>query len=52
MYTLTDLVQKARTHSPFYRKLYRDVPMTGWQLEDLPLIELDAYREADNFDDN
>jgi phenylacetate-CoA ligase len=52
MYTLTDLVEKARTHSPFYRKLYRDVPVAGWQLEDLPLIDLDAYREADNFDDN
>lgn len=52
MYTLSELVELARTHSPFYRELYRDVPKDGWRLEDLPPIDLEAYREADSFANN
>ncbi|WP_315850459.1 phenylacetate--CoA ligase family protein [Yersinia rochesterensis] len=37
------LVTFARNHSPFYAQLYRDVPMTGWQLQDLPLIDPVQY---------
>ncbi|MGC9196212.1 MAG: hypothetical protein ACP5IL_12270 [Syntrophobacteraceae bacterium] len=52
MYTLAELVELARSNSPFYRELYRGTPRTGWRLEDLPLIDLEAYREADTFADN
>lgn len=52
MYTVHELVELARRNSPFYRELYCDLPQSGWQLEDLPLIDLEAYREADTFEDN
>ena len=52
MYTLTELIELARNNSPFYRELYRDLPASGWKLEDLPLIDLEAYRAADSFEDN
>lgn len=52
MFQLTELVELARNRSPFYRELYRNLPATGWSLEDLPLIDLEAYREADSFEDN
>ncbi len=52
MYTVHELVELARGNSPFYHELYRDLPQSGWQLEDLPLIDLEAYREADTFENN
>lgn len=52
MYTITELVELARGNSPFYGELYRDVPAEGWRLEDLPIIDLEAYREADSFENN
>lgn len=52
MYTITGLVELARSTSDFYRELYRAVPEQGWRLEELPLIDLEAYREADSFENN
>lgn len=40
---IENLVQYARQHAPFYTKLYRDLPATGWQLRDVPLIDPTAY---------
>ncbi|MGQ5524101.1 phenylacetate--CoA ligase family protein [Chitinimonas sp. PSY-7] len=36
---LEHLVQFARQNSPFYADLYRDVPMVGWRIHDLPVID-------------
>jgi phenylacetate-coenzyme A ligase PaaK-like adenylate-forming protein len=33
---LATLVSYARMHSPFYRRLYADVPAHGWRLAELP----------------
>ncbi|MEN9657994.1 MAG: hypothetical protein RL571_1459 [Pseudomonadota bacterium] len=40
---IEQLVQYARQHSPFYAALYRDIPRSGWQLRDLPLIDPALY---------
>ncbi|MDW5418848.1 phenylacetate--CoA ligase family protein [Iodobacter sp. CM08] len=40
---IEQLVQYARQHSPFYAALYRDIPRSGWQLHDLPLIDPALY---------
>lgn len=52
MYTLTELAELARAKSPFYGELYRHLPQTGWRFEELPLIDLEAFREADSFENN
>lgn len=52
MFTVQQLVELARSKSPFYRDLYRNLPQSGWRFEDLPLIDLEAYRAADSIDDN
>jgi phenylacetate-CoA ligase len=40
---IEQLVQYARQNSPFYAALYRDIPRSGWQLRDLPLIDPALY---------
>lgn len=52
MYTLESLVKLARNSSPFYKDLYRDVPQEGWKLADLPLVDLEEFREANTFSNN
>ncbi|MDK2125165.1 phenylacetate--CoA ligase family protein [Parachitinimonas caeni] len=43
MLKLEHLVAFARHHSPYYAQLYRDVPTTGWQINDLPLVDPVQY---------
>ena len=43
------LLRHARTHSPFYRDLWRDVPASAPQLADLPVVTKSALMSA--FDD-
>lgn len=52
MTTLEALVNHARQKSPFYQNLYKDLPLTGWKLTDLPLIDLELFREANTFASN
>ncbi|MFC5474757.1 phenylacetate--CoA ligase family protein [Paraherbaspirillum soli] len=40
---IENLVHYARQHAPFYAALYRDLPASGWQLQDLPLIDPADY---------
>ena len=40
------LLQHARTHSPFYRDLWRDVPARAPQLVDLPVVTKSALMGA------
>jgi phenylacetate-CoA ligase len=40
---IEDLVCHARRHAPFYAELYRSLPASGWQLQDLPLIDPADY---------
>ena len=49
---LQDLVDFARTHSPFYAELYRDVPPTISHLTQLPLVDQAAFTEANTWPDN
>ncbi|XKD91752.1 phenylacetate--CoA ligase family protein [Morganella morganii] len=36
--SLTQLVEFARQHSPYYARHYRHVPQSGWHIGDLPLV--------------
>jgi len=49
---ISELVHFARTHSPFYRSLYRDLPSHIVNLEDLPLTNNDDYWKASNGETN
>ena len=50
--SLQDLVDFARTHSPFYRELYRDVPATVSHITQLPVIDQAAFAAANTWPDN
>ena len=39
LFSLEEIVAHARTHSPYYRQLYLDIPQSGWKLCDLPIID-------------
>lgn len=44
---LTDLVQHARSHSPFYPGLHADVPLSGpADLAQLPILDHAPFRAA------
>ncbi len=45
-YPLEIVVATARTLSPFYRRLYQEVPLTGWSLSDLPVVDQQAFWRA------
>ncbi|MFJ1751786.1 phenylacetate--CoA ligase family protein [Kitasatospora sp. NPDC088134] len=49
---LQALVDLARTNSPFYAELYRDVPATVTSLTQLPVIEQAAFWAANTWPDN
>ncbi|KUJ21665.1 uncharacterized protein LY89DRAFT_681104 [Mollisia scopiformis] len=49
---VSELVRFVRTHSPYYRSLYRDLPSHIANLEDLPLTNNDEYWEASNGETN
>ncbi|UTH75540.1 phenylacetate--CoA ligase family protein [Chromobacterium sp. IIBBL 290-4] len=50
--SLIQLVEHARSHSAFYRDLYRELPEQGWRLRDLPVTPAAAYwRGADSLPD-
>ncbi|WP_194791050.1 AMP-binding protein [Pseudomonas sp. UFMG81] len=42
-HSLKRLVDFARAHSAYYAQLYQDLPLEGWALSDLPLVEPGAY---------
>ncbi|MEW1910305.1 phenylacetate--CoA ligase family protein [Kitasatospora sp. NPDC085895] len=44
--SLQELVDLARTHSPFYAEAYRDVPRTVSHITQLPLVDQDAFWTA------
>lgn len=37
------LVDHVRAHSPYYARLYRDLPKAGWTLADLPMVDAQQY---------
>ncbi|WP_434348763.1 phenylacetate--CoA ligase family protein [Myxococcus virescens] len=49
VFTLETLVALARERSPYYRKLYRDLPRSGWRLRDLPIIDLEDFWAVNDF---
>ncbi|GAA1252610.1 hypothetical protein GCM10009665_49160 [Kitasatospora nipponensis] len=49
---LQALVDHARTHSPFYAELYREVPRTISHLTELPVIDQGAFWAANTWPDN
>jgi len=46
LFSLKEIVNHGRTHSPYYRDLYRDVPKTGWSLDELPIIDSNDFWKA------
>lgn len=50
--SLQELVDFARSHSPFYAQAYRDVPRTISHLTELPLIDQGAFWAANTWPDN
>ncbi len=38
-FSLEEIVDHARKHSPFYKELYKNLPEQGWNLENLPVID-------------
>jgi len=52
MYTLKDLVIIAKNKSPFYKDLYRNINPESFRLEDLPLIDLERWVEANTIKNN
>jgi phenylacetate-CoA ligase len=51
-YTLGELVETARRGSPFYADLYRNVPVAGWTMEELPIIDQKAFWDANTSANN
>ncbi|MEV7416973.1 AMP-binding protein [Streptomyces sp. NPDC089919] len=49
---LSDLVQFARTHSPYYAELYADLPAEVNDLADLPVVDHQAFWAANTLHDN
>jgi phenylacetate-CoA ligase len=43
VYSLEELVGFSRQNSPFFANLYKDVPLKGYTLNDLPLIDISDY---------
>jgi phenylacetate-CoA ligase len=52
IYSLETLVNTARERSPFYGEWYAQVPRTGWQLADLPIVDQVAFWAANTMRDN
>ena len=50
--SLQELVDHARTHSPFYAEAYRDVPRTISHITELPIVDQTAFWEANTWPDN
>ncbi|MCX4745851.1 phenylacetate--CoA ligase family protein [Kitasatospora sp. NBC_01287] len=50
--SLQDLVDFARTRSPFYAAAYRDVPKTVSHLTELPILDHTAFWAANTWTDN
>ena len=51
IYSLKDLVEKARSESPFYKQLYKDLG-TFSSIEQLPVLDSAAFWKANSIDDN
>ena len=52
IYPLDHIVNTARRASPFYARLYRDLPAKGWSLEQLPVIDQKEFWEANTSGNN
>lgn len=46
LFSLEEIVGHARSHSPYYRDLYQDIPQEGWKLSDLPIIDSAEFWKA------
>lgn len=51
-YSLTELVAYARKHSLFYRNFYRHLPETVQSVEELPILDQNAFWAANQQHDN
>lgn len=51
-YPLETIVSLARSLSPYYRKLYKDVPVKDWNISDLPAVEQQTFWENNTIDNN
>ena len=49
---LIELVAHARSHSPFYRELYRDLPTTIRSILELPILNQDEFWAANSLESN
>ncbi|CAN2039418.1 phenylacetate-CoA ligase [Candidatus Magnetomoraceae bacterium gMMP-15] len=52
IYTLNEIVEHARTHSEFYQSLYQNVPYEKYDLSCLPIIDQDAFWQANTIENN
>jgi phenylacetate-CoA ligase len=52
IFTLDQVVSTARAGSPFYADLYREVPETGWTLEQLPIVDQGSFWAANRPEKN
>lgn len=51
-YPIETIVSLARSLSPYYRELYKDLPESGWQLQDLPPVVQKDFWEYNTVADN
>jgi phenylacetate-CoA ligase len=51
-YSIETIVALARSLSPYYRELYRDIPEKGWQLKELPPVVQKDFWEHNSLHDN
>jgi len=51
-YPIETIVSLARSLSPYYRELYKEIPDKGWKLPDLPPVIQKDFWEHNTVDDN
>ena len=51
-YPIETIVVQARSLSPYYRELYKDIPEKGWKLKDLPPVVQEEFWEYNSIADN
>jgi phenylacetate-CoA ligase len=52
IFSLDHVVGTARRNSPFYAQLYKDVPETGWNVEQLPVVDQKDFWNANSSANN
>ncbi len=51
-YPLETIISLARSLSSYYKKLYKEVPETGWEISDFPPVDQKTFWEYNTVDDN